>query len=496
MASTLADEKVPLVRSTMDANGENPPTKLPIKTIPGSYGIPFFSPIKDRLDFYYNQGQDKFFRSRVDTYGSTVFRCNAPPGPFIATKHKVVVVLDARSFPVLFDTSKVEKRDVFTGTYMPSTTLTGGYRVCAYLDPSEPNHAKIKQLLFNILASRKAHVIPEFRTSYSDLFIAMEGEVAQSGKSDFNKLNDAFAFEFLCRALLGVSPLSTSLGSSGPTRATKWLFWQLCPLMTNLGLPRILEDLLLHTFPLPPFLVKSDYGELYKYFSYAATDALANAEKLGLSKEEACHNLLFATCFNSYGGLKVLLPGILQFLAKDSGKLHARLAEEVRLAVRTEGGELSFTALEKMELVKSVVYEAFRMDPPVKYQYGVAKRDLVIESHDAAYQVKAGETIFGYQPFATRDARVFENADEFVPDRFVGEEGRMLLRYVVWSNGPETESPTVRDKQCPGKDLVVLIGRLLVAELFLRYDTFVADVGTLGLGAQVTVTSVSKAATS
>lgn len=268
------------------ANDEEPPTKLPIRTIPGSYGIPFFSPIKDRLDFYYNQGPDKFFQSRIDKYGSTVFRVNAPPGPFMARNPHVVVVLDAKSFPVLFDVSKVEKRDVFTGTYIPSTALTGSYRVCAYLDPSEPNHAKLKQFLLNLLASRKAHVIPEFRAAYSDLFDAMEGQLAKAGKSEFNNLNDAFAFEFLGRAYFGVSPSATSLRTSGPSRTTRWLFLQLCPLMT-LGLPSILEDLLLHTFPVPPFFVKGDYKELYKYFSAAATAALANAEKLGLSRKPA-----------------------------------------------------------------------------------------------------------------------------------------------------------------------------------------------------------------
>ncbi|CAL1359478.1 unnamed protein product [Linum trigynum] len=38
-----------------------------------------------------------------------------------------------KSFPVLFDLSKVEKKDLFTGTYMPSTDLTGGYRILSYL---------------------------------------------------------------------------------------------------------------------------------------------------------------------------------------------------------------------------------------------------------------------------------------------------------------------------------------------------------------------------
>ncbi|THU62535.1 hypothetical protein C4D60_Mb01t06160 [Musa balbisiana] len=462
-----------------------------VKEIPGSYGVPFVSPIRDRLDFYYFQGADKYFQSRVDKYHSTVIRLNVPPGPFMASDPRVVAVLDAKSFPILFDVSKVEKKDVFTGTYMPSTSLTGGYRVCSYLDPSEPSHAKVKQLLFNVLASRKDAVVPAFRTNFTALFQTMESQLASAGKSDFNKLNDNTSFEFLGEAYFGVRPSSTELGATGPTKSTKWLFLQLCPLMT-LGLPKILEELLLHTFPLPPLIAKGDYKALYKYFNDAAGSALDSVEKLGLSREEACHNLLFATVFNSYGGMKVLLPGILGWLAKAEESLHARLAKEIRAAVAGEGGKVTLNAVEKMELTRSVVYEALRMDPPVKYQYGKAKQDLVIESHDAAYQVKKGEMIFGYQPLATRDPKVFDKAEQFIGDRFLGDEGKKLIKYVVWSNGPETETPSVANKQCPGKELVVLVGRLLVVEFFLRYDTFTADVGTILLGSQVTVTSVTK----
>jgi hydroperoxide dehydratase len=51
----------------------------------------------------------------------------------------------------------------------------------------------------------------------------------------------------------------------------------------------------------------------------------------------------------------------------------------------------------------------------------------------------------------------------------------------------------LQDKQCAGKDFVVLIARLLVAELFLRYDSFDVQVGASMLGSSVTITSLKKA---
>lgn len=149
-------------------------------------------------------------------------------------------------------------------------------------------------------------------------------------------------------------------------------------------------------------------------------------------------------------------------------------------------------AMEQMPLMKSVVYEAFRIEPPVPLQYGKAKSDLVIESHEKRFKVKEGEMLFGYQPFATKDPKIFERAEEFVGDRFVGE-GEKLLRHVLWSNGPENQNPTVDNKQCAGKDFVMLVSRLLVVELFLRYDSFEIQVGASPLGSSVTLTSLKTA---
>ncbi|KAF3446254.1 hypothetical protein FNV43_RR11433 [Rhamnella rubrinervis] len=471
---------------------QNEPTKLPLRKVPGDYGLPFIGPLKDRLDYFYNQGRDEYFKSRIQKYQSTVFRANMPPGPFVSQNPQVVVLLDGKSFPVLFDVTKVEKKDLFTGTFMPSTEFTGGYRMLSYLDPTEPNHEKLKRVVFFLLKACRDKVIPEFHASYTKLFDTLENELASKGKSSFGDANDQAAFNFLARSLYGTNPADTNLGLDGPKLVQKWVLFQLSPVLV-LGLPKLLEELLVHTFPLPPFLVKADYQRLYDFFYDSSSHVLDEAEKLGISREEACHNLVFATCFNSFGGMKFFFPNMLKWIGRAGVKLHTQLAQEIRSAVRSNGGKVTMAAMEQMPLMKSVVYESFRMEPPVPLQYGRAKRDLVIESHDAAFAVKEGQMIFGYQPFATKDPKIFERSDEFVPDRFVGEEGEKLLKHVLWSNGPESENPTVDNKQCAGKDFVVLMSRLLVVELFLRYDSFEIEVGASALGAAVTVTSLKRA---
>lgn len=273
----------------------------PLRTIPGSYGIPFLQPIKDRLEYFYGTGgPDEFFRSRVQKYNSTVFRANMPPGPFISPNSKVIVLLDAKSFPILFDVSKVEKKDLFTGTYMPSTKLTGGYRVLSYLDPSEPRHAQLKNLLFFMLKSSSNRVIPQFETTYNELFQDLETELVKNGKASFNDVGEQAAFRFLGRAYFESNPEETKLGTSGPELISSWVLFNLSPLF-SVGLPWFLEELVLHTFRLPAFLIKSSYKKLYDYFDSVATTVVEHAETLGIPKDEALHNILFAVCFNTFG---------------------------------------------------------------------------------------------------------------------------------------------------------------------------------------------------
>ncbi|XP_013621019.1 PREDICTED: allene oxide synthase, chloroplastic [Brassica oleracea var. oleracea] len=465
---------------------------LPIRTIPGSYGLPIIGPLKDRNDYFHKQKPEEFFKSRIRKYNSTVFRVNMPPGGFIADNPQVVALLDGKSFPVLFDVDKVEKKDLFTGTYMPSTELTGGYRILSYLDPSEPNHAKLKSLLFHLLKSSRNRIFPEFKATYSELFDSIEKELAVNGKADFGGPGDAAAFNFLARAMYGKNPADTKLGSDAPSLITKWVFFNLHPLLT-LGLPSIIEDPLLHTFRLPSALIKSDYQRLYEFFLESSGEILIEAEKLGISREEAAHNLLFATCFNTWGGMKILFSNLVKRVGRAGTKLQIRLAEEIRSVIKSNGGELTMGGIEHMELTKSVVFECLRFEPPVPAQYARAKKDFVIESHDAAFRVKAGEMLYGYQPLATRDPKIFERAEEFVPERFLGEEGVRLLQHVVWSNGPQTENPTVGNKQCAGKDFVVLVARLFLIEIFRRYDSFDIEVGSSPLGSSVTFTSLRKA---
>ncbi|KNA04257.1 hypothetical protein SOVF_201360 [Spinacia oleracea] len=390
--------------------------ELPLREIPGSYGLHLLGPIKDRWDFFYLQGEDQFFRSRLQKHNSTIFRVNMPPGPWISPDPRIIVLLDANSFPILFDTSKVEKRDILTGTYMPTTSFTGGYRVCAYLDPSEPAHGPLKSLFFSILASKQQEIIPLYQTCLKSMFPVLEDQLRDKGKAEFGPVNDALSLEFVFRLFCdGKSVSDTKLKSKGPSMFKKWLICQVAPLK-SLGLPKLLnpiEDFILHSIRLPFLLVKNDYKKLYDAFYSSAISFLDKAESFGISREEACHNLVFVAGFNAFGGFSRWFPSFIKWVASAGESLHRELAEEIRTTVKSEGG-VTLNAINKMALTKSVVYEVLRIEPPIPYQYGRVKKDLVVQSHDAAFKIKKGEMIFGYQPFATKDGKIFDDPDREV----------------------------------------------------------------------------------
>ncbi|TMW82371.1 hypothetical protein EJD97_006084 [Solanum chilense] len=469
-------------------------SNLPIREIPGDYGFPIISAIKDRYDYFYNQGEDAWFHNKAEKYKSTVVKINMAPGPFTSNDYKLVAFLDANSFVCMFDNSLIDKTDTLGGTFKPGKEYYGGYRPVPFIDTKDPNHAALKGYILSSFAKRHNLFIPLFRNTLSDhLFNNLEKQVTEQGKSDFNALLPTMTFDFIFRLLCDqTNPSDTVLGAQGPEHLRKWLFPQLIPSLSAKKLPNIIEDMLFHNFLIPFGFIKSDYNKLVDAFSKSAVSMLDEAEKLGIKREEAVQNILFLVGINMFAGLNAFFPHLFRFVGEAGASLHTQLANEIRTAIKEEGGAITLSAINKMSLVKSVVYETLRLRPPVPLQYGKAKKEFMVQSHDASYKINKGQFVVGYQPMASRDPKIFANPDEFVPDRFMND-GEKMLKHVLWSNGRETENPAPDNKQCPGKDLVHLLGRLILVEFFIRYDTFTVEITPLFRAPNVAFKTLTKA---
>ncbi|KAH7290519.1 hypothetical protein KP509_30G051600 [Ceratopteris richardii] len=454
---------------------------LPLKEVPGDGNDavgrwPYLGAIEDRVEFF--NGEQEFWASRLKKYGSTVFRVNMPPSPPGFSANPVIMLLDLKTYPILFDNSKVDKKDVLTANYMPSLSFFGGIRPCIYLDPSEERHTNIKSFIIDLIKSNANKWIPEIGKAASEIFTVWEEKMAKDGTAELNSECGQFACNVLLRTVVGRDPAApgeASLGDNGPLYFQAWLGPQLAPI-ASVGLPQLLEEPLLHTFPIPYLTIAPFHSKTVKFFETYATELLDKAqEEYNIERNDALHNLIFTLVFNAFGGLLVFLPSLLGSVGRADESVRQALVSEVRSAVEAEGGEITVAAVHSMELVKSVVYESLRMRPPVPYQYGRAKEDLIIESYDARFEVKKGEIIGGCLPFASRDPNVFADPDTFIASRFTGHEGKKLLRYVFWSNGFGDEHSSPQNKQCAAADFVPFLCQTFLANFFLRYDDYTTD---------------------
>nr|CAB54848.1 hydroperoxide lyase [Medicago sativa] len=450
------------------------PTELPIRQIPGSYGWPLLGPLSDRLDYFWFQKPENFFRTRMDKYKSTVFRTNIPPTfPFFTNVNpNIIAVLDCKSFSHLFDMDLVDKRDVLVGDFVPSVEFTGNIRVGVYQDVSEPQHAKAKNFSMNILKQSSSIWVPELISNLDIFLDQIEATLSKSSSASYFSPLQQFLFTFLSKVLARADPsLDSKIAESGSSMLNKWLAVQLLPTV-SVGTIQPLEEIFLHSFSYPYALVSGDYNNLYNFIKQHGKEVIKSGTEFGLSEDEAIHNLLFVLGFNSYGGFSIFLPKLIESIANGPTGLQEKLRKEAR---EKGGSTLGFDSLKELELINSVVYETLRMNPPVPLQFGRARKDFQLSSYDSAFNVKKGELLCGFQKLIMRDPVVFDEPEQFKPERFTKEKGAELLNYLYWSNGPQTGSPTVSNKQCAGKDIVTFTAALIVAHLLRRYDLIKGD---------------------
>lgn len=311
-------------------------------------------------------------------------------------------------------------------------------------------------------------MIPTLTTLLDSMWDTVESQLPSDPVSYLVPIQK-FCFAFLSRYIAGADTAnSPDMAENGYLRMDRWLGVQLLPTVPINAFQPLVE-IFLHSFPFPYFLVSNDYNKLYEFIEAEGKEVISRGQtEFKLSKEDAIHNLLFTLGFNAFGGFSIFLPRLLASLGSDKSGIQEKLRKEVR--EKAESG-LSFKSVTEMDLVQSFVYETLRLNPPVPLQYGRARKDFELSSHESVYNVKKGELLCGYQPLVMRDPKVFDDPETFIPDRFTKEKGKELLNYLYWSNGPQTGTPSTSNKQCPGKDFVTLTASLFLAHLFLRYDS-------------------------
>ncbi|KAF2284909.1 hypothetical protein GH714_032377 [Hevea brasiliensis] len=250
--------------------------------------------------------------------------------------------------------------------------------------------------------------LTELLANLDILWENVDSDVSEKGSSSYIFTLQQSMFKFLIKSLVGADPsTSPEIEKNGYAMLDQWLALQLLPTV-HIGVAQPLVEIFLHSFAYPSFLVSGDYNKLAQFIRKEGT------------------------------------------VASDTTGLQERLRKEAR---ENGGPSLTFDSVKEMPLVQSVVYETFRLNPPVPLQYARARKDFQLSSHDSVYDIKKGELLCGYQTLVMRD--------------------------------PKTDSPNASNKQCAAKDYVTLTACLIVAHMFRRYDSIT--------GSSSSITAVEKA---
>lgn len=414
----------------------------------------------------------------MEKYKSSVFRTNIPPcfPFFVDVNPNVIAVLDVPSFSHLFDMDIIDKKNVLVGDFMPSTKFTGDIRVGVYQDTTEEQHAQVKNFALDILKRSSGVWVSSLSKNLDTMWDTVEQSLSKDGTASLLGPLQKCLFNFLAQVMLGADPANYSpeLSETGHVMIDKWLAVQLLPIV-SINKFQPLEEIFLHSWSYPYLLVKGDYEKLVRFVAKEAREMVEIGKtEFGLTEEEAIHNLLFILGFNAFGGFSIFFPALVDNLGSNKGGIQDVLRKEVREKCSSPS-LLSFSAIKDMPNLESFVYETLRLKPPVPLQYGRARKDFVLQTHDSRFEIKKGELLCGYQKLVMRDPKIFDDPETFIPDRFVGEKGAELLNYVFWSNGPQTGKSEASNKQCAARDYVPLTACLFLAHLFLRYDSITLD---------------------
>jgi len=129
-------------------------------------------------------------------------------------------------------------------------------------------------------------------------------------------------------------------------------------------------------------------------------------------------------------------------------------------AVLGPSGELSWDALNQMDLMYNCIKEVLRMWPPLIFLMRKAKKDIQVGS----YTVPAGDTIFAAPSVSMRLPSVYSNPDTFDPDRFSKgreEDAKKPFSFIGFGGGMHG---------CMGEQFAYIQVKTILSVLLRRYE--------------------------
>ncbi|KAK9781105.1 putative Fatty acid synthase beta subunit hexB [Seiridium cardinale] len=188
-------------------------------------------------------------------------------------------------------------------------------------------------------------------------------------------------------------------------------------------------------------------------------DSLMDSDKCAMSRAEMISNASAIVLAGSETSA-TLLSGCIWFLLKNPDVL-ARLASHVRESFTSES-EIDLISVGKLGYMLAVIDEALRLYPPVPMQSNrvVARGGATI----AGQWVPEGTSVAVQQYAACRTGANFHRADEFLPQRWLGDPEFAGDRREV------SQPFSVGPRNCIGRQLAYAEMRLILAKILWNFE--------------------------
>ena len=124
---------------------------------------------------------------------------------------------------------------------------------------------QVKSYIMDILKRSSGVWVQELVLNLDTMWDSIEASLSNSSSASYIFPLQQFLFSFLCKALAGADPAKDSkIAESGYLMFDRWLALQLLP-VAPIGIFQPLEEIFLHSFTYPYFLVSGDYNNLYNF---------------------------------------------------------------------------------------------------------------------------------------------------------------------------------------------------------------------------------------
>lgn len=155
-----------------------------------------------------------------------------------------------------------------------------------------------------------------------------------------------------------------------------------------------------------------------------------------------------------------LLSGLTYYLLMNPPVMK-KLVEEIRSSFSSES-EINFVTLGKLKYLMACVEEGLRRYPPVP---NGLPRETAVGEDFYGYYIPPKTIISIYQYVAYHSPKHFYLPDQFIPERWLGEDQRFAN-----DNKSVMQPFSVGPRNCIGKNLATIEIRIVLARLLYKYD--------------------------